>query len=319
MGHMELNSDPTRRTFLLDPGESPVLSRSILETISRWNTFRAASGLSDVDFHVTPLVAVPVPIYPSAWPAGHKRWVGTRASFMWNPLMWLPAPLRSHFVSEDGSYREDHTLWALRIVCALTGSGFYDQTTGEWLDVLSLHNLDISDPEVEARVQKWLDGGSDEVLDNIDLSNQIVMDQVQLWQEVGSDYPVLQGMQWASTAMDFGADDTGLIAQLRADIIAKAVTMQRVAANTSTMCWMGQEFLADALDEETTAEVIPGGWTELLRRARELQNQEKTTGGDISRVLDYAGELTDRIARTYMPVLEAAEASDNSTEGIGSL
>lgn len=293
-----------RRGFILEPGESLLFNSSAMSVISRWTDFKTASGLEDRDFHVSPLVAIPVPRYPVEWPAGRKRWVGTRPDFMWHPFMWMPQRLRAKFV--NGDYQEDDTELALRVALEMERAGFYDVQTGQWLDILSMNGLDIEDKETQARVSAWMAGADDDVLDSIDLEPQFSgAEAIEAWQDVYNMFPGVQGSQWAIFADDFGADDTGLISQLRSNIANQDLPVQRIAHNTAVLCWMGSVFFDGALDEESINAILLGGWGELVRHSDELQGMESPTAEEVSRVLDYMSLIVARIYEIYMPVLQS--------------
>lgn len=176
------------RPFLLDEGEGLLLIRptvsqdgtlvpGVVKMSERRSAFERSCGLASTEVASTPLVSVPLPDYAQI-EAGRRRWAGTNPSFMWHPLMWLPErvamPCVLQEVGEDGQLSErlesadEH---AIRIALELTEASLYDPVQGGWVDVLALHGLDLEEPGVLARVQDWLDGGADEVLDGIDMSS----------------------------------------------------------------------------------------------------------------------------------------------------
>lgn len=173
-----------RRPLLMQPGESLLVRANPIEAAIRWGAFLEASGLSADHLGVNPLVSFPLPLVPAEWPQGSKRWPGTRPEIMWHPLMWLPRRLSHRYTitevptaendpmglhAETYPVEDDHT-WAVRVALELTAAGMHDPETGTWADVLSTVGLDIDDEFDFARVEEWLAGADDELLDGLDLS-----------------------------------------------------------------------------------------------------------------------------------------------------
>lgn len=166
-----------RRTFLLEAGEPLLLCRSGIQTAMRLRAFTQASGLPSESVLSSSLCAMPLPIYADFGIDEHgrtrRRWAGTRPEMMWHPLMWLPDRLAGRYTIADSatgtSQVEDDELWAIRVAFELTTSGLYDPETGGWIDVLATVGIDVDDDLDLARVQDWLSGYPDEMLDRIDL------------------------------------------------------------------------------------------------------------------------------------------------------
>lgn len=173
-----------RRRFLLEPGEPLLLLRSTIGTAVRYRMFAEASGLTpSTAILSSTLCSIPLPIYTNfgtnAQGRERRRWAWTRPEFMWHPLMWLPPRVAGRYQIADhtGQGRmEDDDLWAIRVAFEMTASGLYDPDSGTWLDILSTVGLDITDELDLARVQDWLDGSDDEILDDIDLSDYLDID-----------------------------------------------------------------------------------------------------------------------------------------------
>lgn len=175
--------DYVRRRALTTEGEPLLLGRSVLESAVRFDTFRASAGLAATDLISSPLASVPLPNYatigtrPDGTP--RRRWAGTHPQIMWHPLMWLPASTttRHTITTADGrTLVEDDTTWVIRTCLEATASGLYDAATGAWIDILSTVGLNVEDDLDLARVQDWLDGEPDEVLDDIDLSHHLAVE-----------------------------------------------------------------------------------------------------------------------------------------------
>lgn len=192
-----------RREFLTEPGEPLQLAPSPIESGMRLQRFLAETGMSDTDVLLSEFSAVPMPLHSvDGYPEGRKRWAGVRADAMWLPLMWLPNRVANRYrvEADDGqTYTESHDMWVVRVGLELSASGLYDDESGMWVDVLDLFDLDIDDPAVLARVDAWLNGADDEVLDGIDLSELMTDPDDEDWalREVDSMWPRLQVMSWA--------------------------------------------------------------------------------------------------------------------------
>lgn len=141
----------------------------------RFGHFLSESGLAPEDVVATNLTGTPLPLYPAIWPDGKRRWNGTKGSFMWHPLCWLPERLacRARLNFNGEVVVENDELWAARVLAEMTASGLYSEAEGGWVDVLSLHGLDSFHPATWERVEAWLDGGDDPLLDSIDLTEHL--------------------------------------------------------------------------------------------------------------------------------------------------
>lgn len=170
-----------RRPSLLEAGEPLLLCRSTIQTAVRFRSFVEETGLPSEAVLSSTLCATPLPIYTDFGQDEHgrprRRWAGTRAEAMWHPLMWLPPRVAGRYTITDpstGSSRlEDDDLWAIRTAFEVTASGLYDPETGTWVDILATVGINLDDELDMARVQDWLDGYPDEVLDDVDLSDYL--------------------------------------------------------------------------------------------------------------------------------------------------
>lgn len=168
------NSSLVRRHYLSDPGEPLTLVVDPLANVDRFSQMLEDWGLPAGSVAMSPLVSIPVPIYDPGWGAqGVRRWPGTKPEAMWHPLMWLPDELAFQFEMFEESDPESSTaegfeLWSLRLACELESSGLYSPALG-WVDVLAAHGLDSARQDHLARVERWLHGAPDQVLDQIDL------------------------------------------------------------------------------------------------------------------------------------------------------
>jgi len=244
------------RPFLLDEGEGLLLTRptvdqdgalmpGVVKMSERRSAFEQACGLASTAVTSTPLVSVPLPDYAQI-EAGRRRWAGTSPSFMWHPLMWLPERVAMPCVlaetGEDGQVRErlesadEH---AVRIAFEVPEAGLYDPVQGGWVDVLALHGLNLDTPGAAGRVQDWLDGGADPVLDGIDMSSAFDAPQDPSWAaQVTQDlFDDLVPASWHLVSRDLlsslqGIEDAdppvararlAMVAQVATDLIGDAV------------------------------------------------------------------------------------------------
>lgn len=170
-----------RRPSLLEAGEPLLLCRSTISTAVRFSAFSKETGLGPEAILSSTLCAMPLPIYSDfgvdTQGQPRKRWAGTKAEVMWHPLMWLPPRLAGRYTLSDPdtgeTELEDDDTWAIRVAFEMTASGLYDPDTGTWIDILATVGINIDDELDLARVQDWLDGYPDEVLDDIDLTDYL--------------------------------------------------------------------------------------------------------------------------------------------------
>lgn len=175
-----------RRPFLLDPGQSLLLTSDPVRAAINYGLFKNETGITSGDDLVASRMS-PTPLPTNAGrPAdgSRRRVAGLRAEAMWMPTLWLPPDVtrRRRFQISGGEvisvpvdapttagvYWESEELWVIRLCLELSESGIYDPYTGTWLDTLGLIGVDIDEPRSVARVQQWLDGGPDAELDLLD-------------------------------------------------------------------------------------------------------------------------------------------------------
>lgn len=212
--------DARRRPTFHIPGEPLMVTASPLEQVERFDRFMELTGLDGDDLLVTPIVTTPIPVYPPLYPepgcfgeteAGtpRRRWASIKAEAMWHPLMWLPRRVALRYmVAEPGDNLDDQEnltvetddAWAVRVCMELGAAGLYDSDTGEWLDILSAAGIDIDNDADLARVEEWLDGEPDPILDAIDLTHILDDDENPDWAfgETSVWMESLQVMLWAT-------------------------------------------------------------------------------------------------------------------------
>lgn len=307
-------NDVLRRPSFLEAGEPLLLSRQAMGTAVRLQEFLVESGLSADDVLTSPMSSMPLPIYTDfgILPTGQprKRWAGTRAEFMWHPLMWLPPRVAGRYsiVDDEGdSELEDDDLWAIRVALELTVSGMYDIASGTWVDILAASGLDIEHPAHLARVRSWLDGEPDEILDAIDLSDYLDVDPPDWALQVAqAEREDLQQASWALIADDLlsFADDT----QDPAFGFTPAESVQALR----TVASLGADLLFDVPDH-TEDGVSTGAGNEphnafLVRIYDLLEASPETRPGLANQV----GDRLLAIREAYWPSVERMNAPDQS-------
>lgn len=180
-----------RRAFLAGPGDLPLLTADPIEHLEGFEHLIEATGIDPGRVLATPVVRFPLPVPRKAEDGTLERWVGIDPKMMWLPLFWLPPHLALRYQyrvinAETGGTSDDleiesDEVWAIRVMLELLYSGMYDPATGTWADVLSFYGLDVDSPVDQARVELWLDGYPDEVLDSIDLTAHIRHDEDPEW------------------------------------------------------------------------------------------------------------------------------------------
>ena len=196
-----------RLTYMTDPGEPLEVASSVLRSAVRHRVWVADTGIDPMWVKPNPLCCVPLPTYPEQWPAGLRRWPRVRAAMMWHPLLWLPDRLATRYtlVDDNGTCStEPDDIWCLRVCLELQAAGLYDTDTGSWLDVLSLAGLDSHDPDTSGRVDRWLTGGSDPVLDCLDLTEHVDRPDDLDWglHAAIDELPAMRILSWVLTAQD---------------------------------------------------------------------------------------------------------------------
>ena len=99
----------------------------------------------------TPGAIVPIPVLQEE----DARPKATQPDLLWLPIFWLPRQVAVF----DGANLQR---WHQRAANFLELSGLYDGDTGTWLDPLAtILGLDITTPEVRARIMAWANGAND--------------------------------------------------------------------------------------------------------------------------------------------------------------
>lgn len=249
-----------RRPSLLEANEPLLLCRSTIQTAMRFRAFSEETGLPSEAILSSTLCAMPLPIYTNfgVGESGRprKRWAGTRAEAMWHPLMWLPPRVAGRYTITDpatgGSRLEDDDLWAIRIAFELTASNLYDPETGMWVDILATVGMNVDDELDLARVQDWLDGYPDEVLDDIDLSSYLDVEPT--WWALEAALAMRDDLEAASWALI--ADDLLSMADETVNP-SNSLTHRDVLLALRSLAGLGESLLGNVPD--TTEDGTPTG------------------------------------------------------------
>ena len=151
---------PLRRRHLgTIPGDALLMPTGDSTAYTRlFHDFLQASELPPGLLNPSRLCMVPIPAH-----ADREELRDHPVTNWANPLFWLPRQWR---VNERGATDD---LMGLRATWELTLGGLYDPTEG-FVDVLYAHDIDVETPDGARRVQQWLDGSADDVLDTIDVT-----------------------------------------------------------------------------------------------------------------------------------------------------
>lgn len=299
-----MNAAPRRRAHQV-PGENLLLDENILASPARAREFSEFAGIELRDLVISPLAAVAVPIYNFAQtPAGAtglRRWTHTRPEAMWHPLMWLPPRLASRYRYKD---RENNVLyenddqWAARVAMELTAAGLYDPDTGEWVDVLATAGIDVEDEMDLARIEDWLDGEPDEILDEIDLTDVLLQEDNETWALVS--ILVLEDVLWqASWAMVANS----LIELLDLAFLTDAERVMRASRTASSL---GLSLLGKASSD---AYEVPPAQTfgDLFMRLSSMSHDHEEAGSVVNELFN----ILYLVREIHWPALEALHETEN--------
>lgn len=202
-----------RKPFLTGPGSHLLLTSDPIAFIRQSEEFFQASGLAPERVLASPLLVTPLPVARKNASGGVERWGSdVDPGFLWHPLMWLPPHLAlryryrviddEHGGTAEDSEVESDAVWSIRVALELVHSGLYNPDDGTWLDVLAYHGLEADNPVDQARVEQWLAGGDDPVLDAIDLTPMVRNDADPEWalRAAAQLVEVLVPAQWSLSA-----------------------------------------------------------------------------------------------------------------------
>ncbi|MFS0884966.1 hypothetical protein [Aeromicrobium sp. 179-A 4D2 NHS] len=278
-----------RRRILTNPNESLLLCHSAFDLSARFGEFADMSGVPETAIVSNALSAVPIPDYREIEP-GRRRWEGTRPEFMWHPLMWLPERLayRYSITTTDGrTIGEITPVYTIRVISELSAAGLYDTETGTWLDVLSVVDLDITDPAVQERVAAWLDGNPDPILDEIDLSVMLVNDDPEWAYDLAVDLALPAVFaSWAVVANDLSEVIN----------IASAGDDEDIARALTTVYYCGLNELRSVPDgDEPNSAAF---WAEFGRAIEDMPD-DRLVDTFLPRVVSYLERVRDEYWKHY--------------------
>lgn len=145
------------RTWQQRPGERLILVSDVDEWMRRVTEFAEMLGEAQREFvYDIPLLSTPVYERHPEGPAG------VPISVAWHPVFWLPTKLAAPL--DDESDEE----WGYRVCKAFIEHGVYVPNDGTWMDIPAWLGLNIDHPTDRARIQTWLAGNPDRLLDQID-------------------------------------------------------------------------------------------------------------------------------------------------------
>ena len=292
-----------RRAFLNEPGEQLLLTSDPVEYIRRFDDFVDAAGIHVEQVLATPLSAVPLPVARKGEDGRPERWAGVEPSFMWHPLMWLPPHLALRYRyrlidDEQGGTPldtdiESDSIWTIRVALELVHSGLYNPDDGTWLDILAYHGLDADNPVDQARVEMWLDGGADEVLDNIDLTPLVAVPDDEEWAlRAAADLAeTLVPAEWSMIA-------AGIVEAVESQLEANGGSDENRKALMNVMGQVAAQALHDVpADPETGIDYI-----DLIGV---LTEESQAPDADMTYLMDAFLEAVAEVAADYLPALQA--------------
>lgn len=162
--------DHKRRRHLTNPGEALLLATSAMDQAVRYKAWRDETGLPLDRIRAGTLCVVPLPVYRPV-SGGARQFAEVRPEALWHPLFWLPPRLarRYNLPAGNGGFEvEGDQLWSIRVGLEMSTSGIYTPEEG-WIDVMSLIGLDVENEVDLARIEEWLTGQPDELLDSVSL------------------------------------------------------------------------------------------------------------------------------------------------------
>lgn len=293
-----MTNEPMRRPFLLDPGETIFFTASAPLVMTRRRDFMESTGLTEDEVYVNPILALPLPVYPQNWTEGHRRWSGVKPEAMWNPLLWLPRNLRAHITGDD--YEEPYDVWAMRVALQLTDAGLYDPASGLWGDILHHYGLDVDNPMDLDRIQDWLDGNADPILDVIDddldtlFPDDETLDALRTTIEISGD---LQATEWSLIAQDID-----VFARTAREELDRGASPEKTTQRAATACWLAAEMLDESLEPDDENAAYPGGWRALSNDADDLAASPGIPREEIDGLLGAILALTTPTIALYQPV-----------------
>lgn len=316
----DLAAAPTmRRALLTDSGEPLYAPCPPVEAAIRFAAFSEVTGVPTSALLTTPLVSVPLPLYQAEWPEGRRRWEGVKPEAMWHPLLWLPERVARPYTivaADNSTHLETPDAWALRVALEVSTCGLYDEATGTWMDVLAMVGLDADDDLDVARVEEWLDGSPDELLDSIDLSVLLDVEGDEDWavHEVHGGIEAMWTVAYASSAehlLDLAASVAESLQSGTVEIDEARRSVARIAGLAASTFW--RIGTTGAVEEGGEVPPFLWEWDSLLDQIMSFDGSPDDLADD------QLAEIVERlqgIYDIYMPAaVELAGPQPDSTDG----
>lgn len=298
--------DVVSRQFLTRPGEPIFFGPHPLEISNRFEGFIEYTGLGPEETLLSPLAAIPLPVYAQNPSDPRRRWPDLKVDALWCPLFWLPAksgqPRAIQDTSTSSTRMETPDELALRICLEIQASGLYDQDTGSFVDVLALVGIDLDQPEDRERCEAWLLGTPDAILDAIDLTPHLLYDEDEDWSVVAAQslYPHFLRTSWASLCADF-SDILSEIADPGNPEIDKEV--EGVSEMIRNVFEEARLMLSD-VEVSGDSESAGDFWNGMVERAK--SSTASTKAELIDELVPEAGEWLEAVREHYSTSIDTA-------------
>lgn len=177
----------------MDPTEQLIVASDPEILVDRLITLQDETGLTNENSTISLVGGLPLPIYDEELPR-REAFHGLKAEHFWHPMFWIPqnyatrAPI---YVNGEAVRIENDEEWVARILWSMQMCGLYDPETALFEDILATIGIDTRKNKDLQRVQAWLDGAADPLLDSFDPTD--------LWDQ-GDDDRVFQAYEEVQAA-----------------------------------------------------------------------------------------------------------------------
>lgn len=270
-----------------EPGEGLLITVDALSYSRVAQRFLQLTGLTGEDISTPVTMVTPLPLFADRSEVTHST------PMAWtHPVMWMPP-----------SWRNDLGRWtsnqaALRIVWEIVGAGLYDQDAG-FVDILYLYGIDVDDPDDSARVQRWIEGGDDELLDAIDITDVLLRQDDPDWAAKLAEANATEATAACYAAIARSIHETAEHSLDDPDVVEQAVLICQLTAATLRAIETedGQAF---HVFSELADSIATKG------QAREA----------IEAVMSFCSDVLDETDEVLVAFVSAEEAYPDTTEGI---
>lgn len=302
--HPQTNAvEPKRYEWLLNPGADILTPHDPFLSALNAELFAEETGLEphsdNYEVVISPLTPLPMPIAFPDSDGNPTRFADLNPAAAANPLFWLPNTLRHPYVyrEADGELAmEANEEWQARVGYELTASGLYDADAGGWTDVLATFlSLDVTDPDVQERVRRYLTGGEDNELDGL---HDILADTIAGSPQAQEDE--LWAIELTTNAVDLALANRYVYATvLRQHIASRGVHLE------------GRE-----MDPKDLALAVTACGAELLKGIEEVVG---LADGSTRPASEYLAQLKEDIERGFDPEqsLQHADTALSVVQGAG--